>query len=197
MSAASRTKAPVERELWWQLRVELLEVTPAVWRRIIVPETITLPRLHRVLQASMGWTNSHLHEFVINGVRYGEPDPDWDEELKQVDERRVLLHRALGHEARCFDYIYDFGDDWHHIVVVEDPYASRPGREAGIQCTAGENACPPEDVGGPRGYADFLGAIADPDHEEHSNFRSWIGGNFDPARFDLPTIQRALAKIKN
>ena len=76
MSAASRKKAPVERELWWQLRIELLEVTPTVWRRIIVPETITLPRLHRVLQAGMGWTNSHLHEFVINGVRYGEPDPD-------------------------------------------------------------------------------------------------------------------------
>jgi hypothetical protein len=197
MSGSSRVKPPVERELWWQLRIELLEVAPTVWRRIIVPETITLPRLHRVLQACMGWTNSHLHEFVINGIRYSEPDPDWDEELRQVDERRVVLQKALGHESRCFDYIYDFGDNWHHIVVVEDPYASRSGRAAGIQCTAGENACPPEDVGGPHGYADFLGAIADPDHEEQSNYLSWSGGSFDPARFELPIVQRALAKIKN
>jgi hypothetical protein len=197
MSAASRTKCAVEQETWWGLRVELLEVIPAVWRRIVVPETITLPRLHRVLQASMGWTNSHLHQFVINGVRYSEPDPDWTDELKQVDERRVVLQRALGTETRCFDYIYDFGDDWHHIVVLEDPYATVTGREAGIQCIGGENACPPEDVGGPHGYGEFLRAIADPDHDEHRNYLGWIGGRFDPTFFDLAAAQQALAKIKN
>jgi Plasmid pRiA4b ORF-3-like protein len=100
LNAASRTKVPIEREWWWQLRVELLEIAPVIWRRIIVPESITLPRLHRVLQASLGWTNSHLHEFIINGVRYSEPDPDGSEELHQVDERRMILHRPDG-GMRC------------------------------------------------------------------------------------------------
>jgi hypothetical protein len=107
------------------------------------------------------------------------------------------LQRALGTETRCFDYIYDFGDDWHHIVVLEDPYATVTGREAGIQCIGGENACPPEDVGGPHGYGEFLRAIADPDHDEHRNYLGWIGGRFDPTFFDLAAAQQALAKIKN
>ena len=80
---AKRT-ALVQRNLtWsWQLKIELLDVVPTVWRRLIVPETIKLPKLHRVFQAALGWTNSHLHEFVIDGVRYSEPDPDFDEELQ-------------------------------------------------------------------------------------------------------------------
>src|SRR5262249_49485333 len=116
MSAARTNKLPARQEWWSQLRVELLEITPAIWRRIIVPESITLPRLHRVLQTSMGWTNSHLHEFIISGVKYSTPDPDWSEEPNRRDERGVVLCKALGTDARCFDYIYDFGDDWHHVV---------------------------------------------------------------------------------
>ncbi|MGH8864135.1 MAG: plasmid pRiA4b ORF-3 family protein, partial [Burkholderiales bacterium] len=81
---------------------------------------IRLPALHRVFQAALGWTDSHLHEFIINGRRYAEPNPDWNEELKQQDERRVVLADALGSEARTFEYVYDFGDHWHHAVVVED-----------------------------------------------------------------------------
>jgi hypothetical protein len=197
VSAARAKKLPTKPDWWWQLRVELLEIRPTIWRRIIVPESITLPRLHRVIQASVGWTNSHLHEFVIGGVRYSTPDPDWSEELRQRDERGVVLCKALGAEARCFDYIYDFGDDWHHVVVLEDRHATASGRATGIQCIAGENACPPEDVGGPHGYSDFLIALTDSKHEQHSEYRQWIGGRFDPANFDLTAVQRALAKIKN
>jgi hypothetical protein len=197
VSAARTKKLPAKQEWWWQLRVELLEITPTIWRRIIVPESITLPRLHRVLQASMGWTNSQLHEFVISGVKYSTPDPDWSEELNQRDERGVALYKALGTHARCFDYIYDFGDDWHHVVLQEDRHASLSGRATGIQCVDGENACPPEDIGGPHGYSGFLLALADPKHEQHGEYREWIGGHFDPANFDLTAAQRTLAQIKN
>lgn len=96
---------------------------------------VTLPRLHRVLQASMGWTNAHLHEFIINGVRYSTPDPDWSDELRQKDERGVALRNALGGESRCFDYVYDFGDDWHHVLMLEDRHATA-GRKKGysVRC---------------------------------------------------------------
>jgi hypothetical protein len=179
----------------WQLKIELLDVTPTVWRRLVVPESIKLPKLHQVFQAALGWTNSHLHEFVIGGVRYSEPDPDFDDDLGHVDERRFVLHKALGIDARCFDYVYDFGDDWHHVVLVEDLHIdSKP--PASIRCIDGENACPPEDVGGPFRYAEFLIAIADPNHVEHEVYREWSGGRFDPTRFDLDAANRALGKIK-
>lgn len=102
-----------------------------------------MPTLHRVLQATMGWTDSHLHEFVIGGQRYSTPDPDGDE-LKQRDERRVVLEKALAYQARCFDYLYDFGDSWHHVVILEERAPLQA--DAPIYCTDGENACPPEDV---------------------------------------------------
>jgi hypothetical protein len=111
-----------------------------------------------------------------------------------VNERGVVLSAALGRESRSFDYVYDFGDDWHHAILVE---STRIQPQAGftIQCTAGENACPPEDVGGAPGYADFLAAIADPRHEEHENYLAWCGGGFDPGRFDRAAVNRALARI--
>lgn len=163
MRAATRPVSP------WQLRIELLDVRPCIWRRLLVPSSIKLSALHRVFQAALDWTDSHLHEFVINGVRYAEPDPEWSNELKQVSERGVVLNAALGGESRCFDYVYDFGDHWHHAVLVEDTFI-QPQAAFSVQCIAGENACPPEDVGGAPGYADFLAAIADPRHAEHENY---------------------------
>jgi Plasmid pRiA4b ORF-3-like protein len=181
---------------WWQVRIELLEVTPRVWRRVLLPEDLTLPRLHYVVQACMGWTHGHLHEFVLGGRRYSMPDPDFSDELEQLDERRVVLCDAIGREARCFDYIYDFGDNWHHVVIVEDPYAGHSEQGLRIRCLDGENACPPEDVGGPGGYAEFLTAIADPRHDEHEHFLSWAGGSFDPAKFDITAVNELLDEIK-
>jgi hypothetical protein len=186
-----KRSSTITPESWWQLRIELLGVDPRVWRRIFVPNTIALPKLDRVIQVSMGWANSHLHEFVIGGVRYGVPDPDFARELAHVDERNVELKDALGANARCFDYVYDFGDDWQHAVLVEDPNALA----SKIQCIAGENACPPEDVGGSPGYERFLEAIADRKHAEHREMLDWIGGSFDPGHFDIVDVNRALADI--
>jgi hypothetical protein len=180
----------------WQLKIELLDVTPTVWRRLIVPETIKLPKLHRVFQTALGWTNSHLHEFIIGGVHYSDPDPDLADELEQLDERHVVLLKALGLDARCFDYIYDFGDDWHHVVIIENRLPHPGAAPSLVHCSGGGNACPPEDVGGALRYAEFLAAIADPSHEEHAAFREWSGGRFDPKRFDLDATNLALSKIK-
>lgn len=187
--------APAKIKVSWQLKIELLDVTPTVWRRLIVPETIKLPKLDRAIQAAFGWTNSHLHEFIIAGVRYAYPDPEWAEELKQVDETRIVLLDALGYEARSFDYVYDFGDHWHHVAIVEDRHI-QTSPTSPVHCSEGENACPPEDVGGAHGYAEFLEALADPDHEEHERYVTWSGGHFDPKRLDLDTTNRAIAKLK-
>lgn len=105
----------------------------------------------------------------------------------------MLGHRALGVNARCFDYIYDFGDDWHHVITVEE---RKPNSQALTHCSDGANACRPEDVGGHHRYAEFLAAIADPLREEHEEYMQWVGGSFDSHRFDIDAVNLALNKIK-
>lgn len=178
-----------------RLLVTLLDVEPAVWRLVQIPAMIPLDKLHDAIQSVMGWTDSHLHEFIINGVHYGIDDPMGFEDERVVDERRVTLADALGGTARTFDYVYDFGDDWHHAITVE---AIEPAEEARplLYCLAGERACPPEDVGGAWGYEEFLEAIGDPEHEEHEDMLEWCGGEFDPERFDLQGVNARLGRIK-
>jgi hypothetical protein len=163
-----------------QLHVTLDGVTPPIWRRLLVPAGYTLDRVHRVIQISMGWQDCHLHSFEIDGDQYGEPDPDDD--LALLDE----LDYRLGDVARTgtrLRYTYDFGDWWEHEVVVETVYPAEPDERYPV-CIEGERACPPEDVGGAYGYAQFIEALADPAHPEHDAMHEWIGRRFDPVFFD-------------
>jgi hypothetical protein len=171
------------------LRVELVHIEPLIWRRVQVPWNILLPELHRVLQCVMGWQDSHLHAFEVESAEYGIPDEAEEHGMK--DERRVRLDQALGKSVREFSYLYDFGDHWEHRLVVEEIAGAKPDWRYPL-CLAGERACPPEDVGGPPGYGNFLEAIRQPDHPEHEEFLRWVGGVFDPEGFDLNSINRAL-----
>ena len=191
--ATVRRIAPLTA-LHYQLRIELKRIQPLIWRRVLVPETITLPKLHAVFQAAMGWTNSHLHQFDIDTQSYGILDPDWPDEDLYLDERRVRLKPFIDAGVRRFTYLYDFGDHWEHLIHIEGLVP--PPTTQKVICTAGENACPPEDVGSVPGYFEFLAAIKDPTHEEHQSMLDWIGYPFDPAAFDINTINQQLAHIK-
>jgi len=173
----------------YQLKVTLQGVKPPVWRRLQVQAGITLPRLHDMIQAALGWTDSHLHQFIIGGVEYGVPDPDFAGDMRS--EQRVKLERVITTEKDRFVYDYDFGDSWTHIILLEkillpDPDVHYP------RCLAGKRACPPEDVGGVWGYAAFLEAIRNADHPEHEEMLAWSGGVFDPETFSLAEINQAL-----
>lgn len=134
-----------------------------------------------MLQAVFGWRNSDLHEYEINGVRYGTDDGEgWGPPPKS--ERRTRLG-AVAEEGTAFRYVYDFGDNWEHELVVEKILAAVPGATY-PDCIAGRRSCPPEDCGGVWGYAEFLAAIGDPEHPEHDSMLEWVGGAFDPAEFD-------------
>lgn len=176
------------------LRIELRLIEPEIWRQVIVPNTITLVRLHHVIQAAMGWTNSHLHEFEIGGLRYGEPDPDWDYGDSIVSEKRVHLLKALA-GRKTFDYLYDFGDGWAHKITIKKSLPNTMPMPHAI-CLDGGNACPPEDVGGPYGYADYVAAISDENHPEHEAMIEWSYEDFDPAVFNLEITNRILNTIK-
>lgn len=175
------------------LRVELLGIEPLIWRRLRVASSTSLKQLHDILQQVMGWQDSHLHEFRADELLIGMMDIDDPPENLQ-DENAWTLGQVLATGVSEFDYHYDFGDDWEHRLIVEPATRGGAGGPSPL-CLAGENACPPEDVGGPPGYAVFLQALADPKHEDHARYLQWIGGIWDPKGFDLNRINRELRAL--
>jgi hypothetical protein len=175
----------------YQIKVTLTGIKPPIWRRIEVPGQITLFKLHVVLQVVMGWTNSHLHQFIIDKTYYGEPDPEFDD---WIDENRVKLSQLPLEEKSKFIYEYDFGDSWKHELRIEKILQVSDVKKAPI-CLKGSRACPPEDIGGIWGYEDFLEAIQDPNHPEHEDMMEWVGGQYDPEAFDVDEVNQYLKKF--
>lgn len=180
----------------YQIKVVLLEMDPPIWRRFVVPSSVTLHRLHLILQDVMGWTNSHLYRFQIGAKEYAEPHPDNEfNELDFKNSRRTKLGRLVTKKGSTFLYEYDFGDSWLHELVVEDILEHKPNIRYPA-CLAGERACPPEDCGGIYGYAELLEVISDPEHEEYPDTITWLGGRFDPEVFDLKTVNNKLRSMR-
>ena len=175
-----------------QFLIVLSDTDPLIWRRILVPETYSFWDLHVAIQDAMGWMDSHLHEFRVfhqtnkQVDRIGIPDEDFPEDSPcqagwQLKISDYFTYRSLL-DAPPALYAYDFGDDWHHVVMCEDIFQA----EASVKyprCVAGRRACPPEDCGGVHGYRNFLKAIRDPEHPEHEDFMEWSGGSYDPDAF--------------
>jgi len=166
----------------------LADTNPLVWRRLLVPETYSFWDLHVAIQDAMGWTDCHLHEFVVvdaktlRGKRIGIPDEEFAGERPTLAGWKVPIARHLTHGSQPVRYLYDFGDDWNHTLEVEDILPADGGSYP--RCVAGAGACPPEDVGGTHGYAEFLHAIRDLRHPERAAMLTWAGGRFDPLAFD-------------
>lgn len=198
MTTKSSPQTPARRSAHaciYQLRIELQHIAPTIHRHILVPGGITLAKLDRIIQAAMGWENSHLHEFSIEGNRYGMPDPEWPEP-DVLNERKYKLGDLLGETVQQFSYSYDFGDGWEHKVVVEQRQAAVERRNTWPMCISGENACPPEDVGGPGGYMEFLEAMGNPAHKRHEELWEWWGGPFDPEGFSLNDTNKAIFRLR-
>ena len=175
-----------------ELRVTLLDITPPVWRQIRVPSALPLSTVHAIIQIAFGWEDRHLHEWRVGDVTYGLSDEDsWGEELR--DESTALLAEVAPLDS-VLRYDYDFGDGWEHLVEVTavEPYE---GRFAPVACLAGARATPPEDSGGPFGYEHLLDALRDPDDAEHDDVVAWLGDHFDPAEFDLASVNHRLEQL--
>ena len=175
------------------LKVTLDVVRPKVQRRIEVPLLIQLDQLHLVLQAALGWTNSHLYEIRARGTGWGMPDPDFGD--RPLDARKTRLANVLEDTgATTLRYLYDFGDGWKHTVKVERVVEAVPGITY-PRLTEASGRCPPEDVGGPLGYGDFLDAVSNPDHEEHTEILRWVGGDFGPKAVDIEALIADVAAL--
>lgn len=179
-----------------QLRIQLRDVTPTVVREIVAPSGLRLDQLHDAIQIAMGWTDSHLHQFVAgadlrSGTRYGPPDPEFG---GADNERKITLQQIAPAEGARIIYLYDFGDDWIHDLTVT---AVSPPDHAGdaLKCLAGSGACPPEDCGGPWRYRELLDVMAQPSHPEHADTVEWFGGEWDANRFDIAAVNRQLSNL--
>jgi hypothetical protein len=188
---AKGVEGPRAKTKVYQLKITLKDTKPPVWRRVLVPNC-SLDKLHDVIQAAMGWDDYHLHEFQIDGERYTDPKSvgEMDAEVEAESELDDLITK----EKTKFTYNYDFGDDWRHEILVEKILP--PGEGVGFAlCVDGKRACPPEDCGGPWGYAEFVDAISDPSHEQHKELLEWVGGEFDPEEFDPEEVNKRLRTI--
>ena len=176
---------------FYLLKIQLLDIEPAIWRRFVVPANITLDRLHDVIQIVMGWTDSHLHEFTIGKKRYTEYPESKEDGLISG---RYRLGDLIKQKGRTFHYLYDFGDGWEHELVLEESRYFNPQLRTELACLEGERACPPENVGGVPGYFEFRAALKDPSHAEHDTYMEWSGGNWDSESFDAGAVSRELTK---
>ena len=161
-----------------RLKITLDDVRPAVLRRLEVPFNIRLDRLHLAIQAAMGWTNTHLYEIRARDVGWGIPDRDWGD--GPLDARKARLDDVLEDVGtKTLRYLYDFGDGWEHTIKIERLFDPEPNALYPRLIEA-SGRCPPEDVGGSWGYAEFLEAIGNPKHERHAEYAEWIPDDFDP-----------------
>jgi hypothetical protein len=175
-----------------QLRVTLADVDgPPVWRQVVIPAGYTLDRVHSVIQAAMGWQNSHLHMFRIADRDYGPAHPEI--ELETLDEKQFRIGDLMK-TGDVAGYEYDFGDGWEHELAVEAS-AAADAVTMYPACTGGEGACPPEDCGGPGGFAELKELLAGPPSPERKEMRAWAGEDYDPAHFDLATANTAAGSI--
>lgn len=163
----------------WRIKVVLNETRPMVWRRFDTYSTVTLSQLHYFIQGVMGWELAHLFSFHDKLGR------------DITNDRLTLADVCRIGDTRC--YVYDFGDNWEHLITIEKEMRIRPG-VIYPRCVAGKNACPPEDCGGSWRYADMLSTLAGRRNARRRELVEWLGGSFDPKLFELDEANERLAE---
>ncbi|MGD8368952.1 MAG: DUF1841 family protein [Desulfobacterales bacterium] len=172
----------------YRLRIELEDITPRIWRRILVPASASFADLHAAVQGAMGWADAHLHRFEVRDPNtgqkmfFGRPleQDGWEDNVLPGWQYGIV--DFIDPDRPDCRYVYDYGDNWRHRIVLEAVVAAEPEKTYPV-CIGGERACPPEDAGGAAGYQDLLRILGDPDHERYEEIRKRVG-DYDPERFD-------------
>jgi len=180
----------------YQIKITLDGVKPPIWRRIVVNSDTPLEDFHKIIQTTMGWTNSHMHQFIKGDTYYtddGEIDDDFslegiNREINYIDTK---ISDLLVKEKDDIKYEYDFGDDWEHTILLEK-IKENSVKIALPKCLKGSRACPIEDCGGVWGYENLIKIMNNPKHPEHKEMADWIGDVFDPEEFDIDIVNEML-----
>lgn len=199
MIAFKDSGAPQTTGTTYQLKVVLLGTKPPVWRRLLVPGGANLGWLHAVLQVALGWTNSHLHQFAVQGALYSDTRhhyAEFEDSQEILEACKFKLEQVAPNEGDVLRYDYDFGDSWQHDVIVERISPANPAAAKAATCVEGARACPPEDCGGFWGYENLLKVLKNRKHPDHKRMKQWVGGSFDSETFDVARISSCLTKLK-
>ncbi len=175
-----------------RIRIELLDVTPQIWRTIEVPLTASLRGVHDAIQAVVPFDNRHLFMFELGERRYGIPDREWGADMR--DAKNLRLAALIDRGVAELSYTYDFGDEWRFHLTIEEALPLVEGTSY-PRLVGGARRGPPEDVGGIPGFEEFLSAMRDPAHERHAEVSRWYGRLFDPEEIDHAEIAFRLAKL--
>ena len=190
----------------YQLKISLIDITPAIWRRIQVPESYSFWDLHVAIQDATGWLDYHLHRFRIRRkhahttTEIGIPNDDgFEGEPEVLPGWEIPISSYFNDVGATADYEYDFGDGWQHEIILEGILLREKGQKY-PRCIDGAQACPPEDCGGVPGYYRMLEVLSDLDDEEHEEMLEWLGGKYEPqefapgkVKFDNPTKRWKMA----
>lgn len=189
----AKSPRPMKTGQYYQFKLTFAGIKPPIWRRLLVPDHLTLLGLHEIIQFVGDWNDDHLHAFTIGDTDYGRPDPYGNLSFK--NDARVKLNSLSLEKGTTFTYVYDFGDDWLIKIRLERILAGEEAPEH-ASCPAGARAFPPEDCGGVPGYLDLLDAFVDPEHPEHEDSLEWLGDEYDPEEFNIAGINLGLAKVR-
>jgi hypothetical protein len=180
----------------FQIKIFLKRSKPKIWRRILVPSDMKLFDLHKVLQTTMGWTNSHLHQFIKDGVYYTEKmaDDDFWDDAMSVDYKKMKVSSLLDYVKDKMMYEYDFGDGWEHEILLEKVLPFDKNLLLPV-CLDGRMNCPPEDCGGTWGYENMLEILNQPEHPEYKDTKEWLSEDFDPGHFSIDEVNQGLSSV--
>lgn len=173
----------------YEFTITLSGTTPSVWRKVLAHEIIQLDELHLLIQMTMGWKDSHLYSFLINGKTYSG-DEEFASEIDAETAEGVLLCDVLG-STKVFQYTYDFGDNWVHYIEIKQVLEHDPRLNYPV-CIGGANACPPEDCGGIHGFEELKETLSGPASEEQDELLAWVGGFYSPTTFDPNFVNQYL-----
>ena len=179
-----------------QLKITLQGTKPPIWRRVLVEKATTFFELHHIIQIAMGWQNSHLFEFEINGYRIAEPNEDFDSEFQEKtdDASTTTIDSVVINKNEKFDYVYDFGDSWRHHIIIEK-FLPRAEKIKYPICIDGKLNCPPEDCGGIGGFYGMLDIINNKRNPERKEILEWLGGQYDAEYFDKDKVNKELESL--
>lgn len=189
----------------YQLKITMKGIKPPIWRRVLVKSDTPFNQLHLIIQRSMSWCDGHLYGWEVNGREYtgqntvfgslGFSDDD-EVDTSNHEFEETEIGKIIGNKEKTkFIYIYDFGDNWEHEILVEKILSVDPEIKKYPVCIAGKRAAPPEDCGGPWGYQTLLEILQDPKHPEYEDYEEWVEEDFDPEYFNLDEINIRLTSL--
>lgn len=174
----------------YQLKIRLKGSKPPIWRRVLVSEDSTFYDLHNLIQISMNWDGFHLYEFRIDDDYFPMENIETGFSNFNLSKDKALhqkLKMQLNKPGTKIEYVYDFGDEWQHIIILEKVLAAEEGQQYPV-CIGGKGACPPDDSGGILAYQQMLDVLKDKEHAEHELIKEWLGEDWDAEYFDMDEI---------